>query len=169
MKAFLNKKKEFFDAHEPLFQVDTMGIMECIPNRYPFLLVDRLWVYPQAAGIGVKNVTINEPFFIGHFPSNPVMPGVLILEAMVQTACAVACRSEAIDLRHCKVYFTSVEGARFRKPVVPGDVLRFYTFRRAQCRNIWKYEAVAMVEDAVVAEAVYSAALVAPHKEENSL
>ena len=138
--------------------IDIHRIVEMIPHRYPFLLVDRVEdVVTGESAIGVKNVTINEPFFQGHFPNRPVMPGVLIVEAMAQTAAVRVVDSLGKDAEGKLVYFMTIENARFRRPVEPGDQLRLTCTKVRQRANVWKFSGVAQVGDTVVAEATYSA------------
>lgn len=140
------------------FTIDIHRIMEMIPHRYPMLMIDRLEnVVPAESAVGIKNVTSNEPFFQGHFPGKPVMPGVLIVEAMAQTAAVVVVASLGNTAEGKLVYFMSIDGARFRKPVEPGDQLRIYCKKERQRGNVWKFSAEAKVDDAVVAEATYTA------------
>jgi 3-hydroxyacyl-[acyl-carrier-protein] dehydratase len=137
---------------------DIAQIMRAIPHRYPFLLVDRVVeVVKNASAIGIKNVTINENFFQGHFPEHPVMPGVLIIECMAQTAAVLVVETLGPDARGKLVYFMTVENAKFRKPVVPGDQMRVYVVKEKQRGNIWKFTAEAKVDGKVVAEATYAA------------
>ena len=143
-----------------LDDLDIAGVMRCIPHRYPFLMIDR--VVELEAGrraVGIKNVSYNEPFFQGHFPGRPVMPGVLIVEAMAQAAGALVSASRGVGSAPKLVYFTSIEQARFRRPVTPGDTLRIEVVRQAHRLNIWKFEGEARVDGRVVAEAVVSAML----------
>ena len=138
--------------------IDIHRIIEMIPHRYPFLLVDRVEdVVTGESAVGVKNVTINEPFFQGHFPSRPVMPGVLIIEAMAQTAAVLVVDSLGTSAEGKLVYFMSIENARFRRPVEPGDQLRLTCTKMRQRANVWKFNGVAKVGDTVVAEATYAA------------
>src|SRR5215218_10465180 len=119
---------------------DIAEIMHAIPHRYPFLLVDRIVdVVKGASAVGVKNVSINEPFFQGHFPAHPVMPGVLIIESMAQTAAVLVVESLGPEARGKLVYFMSIEGAKFRRPVGPGDQLRVHVVRERQRGNIWRF------------------------------
>ncbi len=137
---------------------DIAQIMNAIPHRYPMLLVDR--VVDMVLGescTGIKNVTINENFFQGHFPSMPVMPGVLIIECMAQTAAVLVVTTLGPSWAGKLVYFMSVEGAKFRKPVVPGDQMRVDVVKQRQRSNIWKFSAEAKVDGKVVAEATYTA------------
>ena len=141
--------------------IDIHRIVEMIPHRYPFLLVDRLTdVVPGESAVGIKNVTANEPFFQGHFPGRPVMPGVLIVEAMAQTAAVIVVASLGQSAEGKLVYFMSIESARFRKPVEPGDQLKLYCRKERQRANVWRFTGEARVGDAVVAEAVYTAMIV---------
>jgi 3-hydroxyacyl-[acyl-carrier-protein] dehydratase len=138
--------------------LDTKRIMDMLPHRYPFLLLDRLIdVVPNESAVGVKNVTINENFFQGHFPGNPVMPGVLIIEAMAQTAAALVVDSGGKELEGKLVYFMAIDQARFRKPVVPGDVLKIHVLRQQNRRNVWKFQCEAKVEGELCAEALVTA------------
>jgi 3-hydroxyacyl-[acyl-carrier-protein] dehydratase len=141
--------------------VDAIGVervMEMIPHRYPFLMVDKVIdIVPNVSAIGVKNVSINEPQFQGHFPRHPVMPGVLIIEAMAQSAAVLVVQTLGKDFEGKLVYFMSIDAARFRKPVVPGDVMYVHVVKKRQRGPVWKFEAEARVNGGVVADAVYSA------------
>lgn len=140
--------------------VEILRIMEMIPHRFPMLMVDRIVdVVPGESAVGIKNVTINEPYFQGHFPRRPVMPGVMIVEAMAQTA-AVVVYTMGGRAEGRLVYFMAIENARFRKPVGPGDTLRIRVAKRRARRDVWKFSAEAMVDGAVVAEATYTAMIV---------
>jgi 3-hydroxyacyl-[acyl-carrier-protein] dehydratase len=140
--------------------VDVAGIMEMIPHRYPFLLVDRVVdIQADRSAVGIKNVTINEAFFQGHFPRNPVMPGVLIVEAMAQTAAVLVVRSLGQDAAGKLVYFMTIDNARFRKPVTPGDQLRIHVAKDRSRGNVWKFNGEAKVEGRLVAEATFAAML----------
>lgn len=134
--------------------LDINEIMKILPHRYPFLLVDRI-VEVEAGKriVGIKNVSCNEPFFTGHFPGHPVMPGVLIIEAMAQVAAILAYLSSDDDsVRSKVVYFVGIDNAKFRKPVVPGDQLRFELEAIGCKRGIWTFFARAFVADKLVAE-----------------
>jgi 3-hydroxyacyl-[acyl-carrier-protein] dehydratase len=138
--------------------IDIERIMRMIPHRYPFLLIDRVDdVVPDKSAVGVKNVSINEPYFQGHFPRRPVMPGVLIVEAMAQTAAVLVVRTLGPDSEGKLVYFMSVDSARFRKPVFPGDSLRIHVIKDRSRANVWKFNAEAKVNGTLVAEATYAA------------
>ncbi len=141
-----------------LISADILRIMELIPHRYPFLLIDKvLDIKRGISAVGVKNVSINEQFFQGHFPTLPVMPGVLIIEAMAQTAAVLVVTSMGEAAEGKLVFFMSIDKARFRKPVVPGDVLHL------ECRviqnrgNVWKFDGRATVNGRLHAEAVFAA------------
>ena len=134
--------------------LDINEIMKILPHRYPFLLVDKiLEIEPGKSIVGIKNVSVNEPFFPGHFPGHPVMPGVLIIEAMAQVACILAILSSDESVRSKVTYFASIDKARFRKPVVPGDQLRFEIEATGCKRGIWIFSAKAFVDGKLVAEA----------------
>lgn len=138
--------------------IDLHEIMELIPHRYPFLLIDRVEnVEPAMSAVGIKNVTINEPFFQGHFPEHPIMPGVLIVEAMAQTAAVCTVCSFGDDKAGKLVYFMTIEEARFRKPVVPGDVLELSVTKIKARRNVWKFSGEARVNGTIVSQATFSA------------
>jgi 3-hydroxyacyl-[acyl-carrier-protein] dehydratase len=136
--------------------VKIADILKMLPHRYPFLMVDRIiGIRGDEFGIGIKNVTINEPQFQGHFPENPVFPGVLLLEGMAQTAgvLCVHARKESPPY----VYFMTIDGAKFRKPVVPGDTVQYHMTLHKRRRNMWWYRGEAKVEGELVAEAMLSA------------
>ncbi|MDP6786049.1 MAG: 3-hydroxyacyl-ACP dehydratase FabZ [Rhodospirillales bacterium] len=133
-------------------------VMEMIPHRYPFLMIDRIIeTVPDSNATAVKNVTIDEPFFQGHFPNHPVMPGVLIVESMAQTAAILVVHTLGENSEGKLVYFTSIETARFRKPVTPGDSLRIHVQKERNRGGLWKFSGKAEVDGAVVAEATFSA------------
>ena len=134
--------------------LDSNEIMRILPHRFPFLMVDRiLEVEPGKRIIGIKNVTINEPFFQGHFPGHPVMPGVLIIEAMAQVAGILAYLSSDEEIRKRVTYFMAIDNARFRKPVVPGDQLRLEMETTMNRRGIWGFNGKAYVQEKLVADA----------------
>ena len=136
-------------------------IKQYIPHRYPFLLVDRIVeIELGKRAVGLKNVTINEPFFPGHFPHNPVMPGVLIIEALAQAAAVLAFKTEGtIPDKDAMVYFASVDNVRFKRPVVPGDQLMLDVEIVRTIRNIWKFKGVARVAGEVATEAEFMCAI----------
>ena len=138
--------------------LDVQAIEAIIPHRYPFLLVDRIEeIEPGKSATGIKNVTANEWFFEGHFPGRKVMPGVLIIESMAQTAAVLVVATLGPEAEGKLVYFMTVDNAKFRKPVVPGDQMRVHVHKERQRGNIWKFSAEAKVDGKVVAEATYSA------------
>jgi beta-hydroxyacyl-ACP dehydratase FabZ len=140
--------------------IDVVEIQNILPHRYPFLLVDRILEFePGQRIVGLKNVTINEEFFQGHFPGKPVMPGVLIVEAMAQVGGVLLLR-EIADRDSKLVYFMGIDGARFRKPVVPGDQIRFEVEILKRKSSTCKLQGKAFVDGALVAEAVILSAMV---------
>jgi len=150
-------------SEEPkaLESADIFKILKLLPHRYPFLMVDRIVdIDGDVSAIGVKNVTANEPHFQGHFPDNPVMPGVLIIEGMAQTAGAICTLSRGGETP-ALVYFMTIDSAKFRKPVLPGDVLEYHVKQSKKRGNIWKFDCLAIVAGTKVAEATVSAMLVA--------
>ncbi len=141
--------------------IDIHDIMKFLPHRFPFLLVDKV-VYKKNSNsaVGVKNVTVNEFFFLGHFPKKPIMPGVLILESLAQTAGILVCKARNLDANDRRmVYFSSIEGAKFRKIVLPGDQLILETRILKSKLNFWKINGIAKVNNNIVAEATFSALL----------
>ena len=138
---------------DPVTTIEIQEIMQYLPHRYPFLLVDRVVEYEEKCSIvGIKNVTINEPFFQGHFPGVPIMPGVLIIESMAQVGGVLVFKT--LPDRHKKlVFFAGIQSARFRKPVVPGDQLRLEMFLTRARTSLGKLKGTAFVEDQRVAEA----------------
>ena len=138
--------------------IETKQILTMIPHRYPFLLVDRIVdVRKDHSAIGIKNVTMNEPFFQGHFPGHPVMPGVLIIESMAQTAAGLVISTLGPEAGIPVVYFMSIENAKFRKPVTPGDTLRLTLTKDRRRGQVWRFTGVARVDGVVVAEASITA------------
>lgn len=150
------------EAKPKLESADIVRLMELLPHRYPFLLVDKIVdIDSDNSCIGIKNVTYNEQIFSGHFPQAPIFPGVLLIEGMAQTAGAICILSKSAEGRPPnKVFFMTVDKAKFRKPVVPGDVVSFHMTKLNYRRNMWWYRGEAKVEGAVVAEAEISAMLV---------
>jgi len=139
---------------------DVNRVMTLLPHRYPFLLVDRMYdMKGDESCVGVKNVTINEPFFQGHFPQYPVMPGVLIIEGLAQTAGALCVSSIGEDYRAELVYFMGIDNAKFRKPVLPGDQLHYHVKKIRNRGRVWRFKGEAKVNGHVVAEAEISAML----------
>lgn len=138
--------------------LDIADIMRAIPHRYPFLLLDRVVDVRLGEGaVGVKNVTVNENFFQGHFPGHPVMPGVLIIEAMAQTAAALVVLTLGHESEGKLVYFMSIDNARFRKPVHPGDRLHVAVEKQQSRGTVWKFAGKATVDGMLVAEATFTA------------
>ncbi len=136
--------------------IDVKEILKILPHRYPFLLVDKIVELEKGRKItGIKNVTFNEPFFMGHFPGYPVMPGVLVVESMAQTGAILAVKSvEDVDTENSVIYFMGIDSARFRKPVVPGDQLILKGELLKLKKNVCKLKAEAYVEDTLVADAI---------------
>ena len=133
-------------------------IFKMIPHRYPFLMIDRVVeIVPGKSAIGIKNVTINEPYFQGHFPNKPIMPGVLIIEAMAQTAAVFVIDGLKEGTVNRDVYFMSIDSARFRKPVTPGDMMKLKISKKQSRGNVWKFDGEAYVEENLVAESTFSA------------
>jgi 3-hydroxyacyl-[acyl-carrier-protein] dehydratase len=144
--------------HEVLDEIDIQRIMQLIPHRYPFLMIDRVVdVTRGESATGIKNVSINEFYFQGHFPSRPVMPGVLIVEAMAQTAAVLVVHTLGPGSEGKLVYFMSVDNARFRRPVFPGDQIAVRVSRKHSRGNVWKFDGVAVVDGKTVAEATFAA------------
>ena len=141
-----------------LVSVDIQRILEMIPHRYPFLLIDKVVdIATGESATGIKNVTMNEPQFTGHFPEQPIMPGVLIIESMAQTAAILVVQTLGEDAEGKLVYFMSIDNARFRKPVVPGDVMHIHVKKKQSRGPVWKFESEVRVNDQVVAEATIAA------------
>jgi len=138
--------------------IDIAQIKTMIPHRYPFLMIDKVInVVPNHSATGIKNVSINEPHFTGHFPDRPVMPGVLIIEAMAQTSGVLVVETLKLHSQGKLVYFMSIENARFRKPVVPGDTMHIHVTKERNRSNVWRFAAEAIVDGTRVAEATFTA------------
>ena len=147
---------------EVIKSLDIEAIKEMIPHRYPFLMIDEVAdLIPDVEVTGFNNVSKDAPYFEGHFPSHPIMPGVLIVEAMAQTSAILVIGTVGKQLGSV-VYFMSVDQARFRKPVFPGDRLRLHVVKQRQRGKVWKFQGKAWVGDNLVAEAVFTAMLVDP-------
>jgi len=145
-------------AGTPLDDIDIQGIHRLLPHRYPFLMIDRVEeISAEQSAVGLKNVTANEPHFTGHFPGRPIMPGVLIIEAMAQTAAVLVIATTGKSAVNRLVYFMTIDQARFRRPVVPGDQLRIEVLKQQRKLGVWKFRGVATVKSEVAAEAVISA------------
>ena len=140
---------------------DIGEILRLLPHRYPFLMIDRIVdIKGEDHGIGIKNVTANEPQFLGHFPNNPVMPGVLLIEGMAQTAGVLCLRQMDAEARkNAMFYFLTIDKAKFRKPAVPGDTVEYHVNKIAHRRNMWWYRGEAKVGDALIAEAEVGAVI----------
>jgi 3-hydroxyacyl-[acyl-carrier-protein] dehydratase len=152
--------KETSEQNE-IGSLNVHDIMALLPHRYPFLMIDRVEdIVLGESATGIKNVTINEPFFQGHFPEQAVMPGVLLVEAMAQTAAALVMYTLGSEAHGKLVYFMTIDEARFRKPVVPGDTVRIQVTRIQNRRSVWKFKGEALVGDTLVANASYSAMIV---------
>ena len=149
------------DSAATVSEIDIEGIKRLIPHRYPFLLVDRLVdIVKGERAVGIKNVTVNEPFFEGHFPSRPIMPGVLIVESMAQTAGCLVLHTLGTDADNKLVYFMTIDDARFRRPVTPGDQMRVHVEQQRSRGNVFKFKGRATVDDVLCAEATFSAMIV---------
>lgn len=149
-------------SDKELGTVSIAELFQLLPHRYPFLLIDKIVdIDKDLSAVGIKNVTVNEPHFTGHFPNQPIMPGVLIVEAMAQTAGAI-CAREHSEGETKLVYFMSIDGVKFRKPVVPGDILNLHVVQTKHRRGIFKYNCEARVNDEKVAEAAITAMMVDP-------
>ena len=145
-------------AAEPVALIDISRVLQAIPHRYPFLMIDRVIdLVRDRSAVGIKNVSINEGFFQGHFPNHPVMPGVLIIESMAQTAAVLVVETLGPEAAGKVVYFMSVEGAKFRRPVVPGDQLHIHVEKLRNRGNVWKFQGIARVDGMAVAEATFAA------------
>lgn len=138
-------------------------IVRMIPHRYPMLMIDRVHdLRNHKSAVGVKNVTVNEPYFVGHFPTKPIMPGVLIVEAMAQTAAVLVVHSLELIDKNMLVYFMTVDNTRFRKPVTPGDRLELHVEVQKARGPVWKFSGVGKVDGAICAQSDFSAMIVEP-------
>ena len=152
-------------ANTGIDRIEISELFKLLPHRYPFLLIDRIeQINGDDSAVGIKNVTFNEPHFNGHFPGEPIMPGVLIVEAMAQTAGAISARMHSEGARKL-VYFMTIDDARFRKPVVPGDRLELHVKKTKQRGQIFKFDCHATVDGQKVAEAKIGAMMVEPEEE----
>lgn len=149
-----------------LLNLDINEIKKCLPHRYPMLLIDRVIDLKLGeSATGIKNVTFNEPFFQGHFPARPIMPGVLIVEAMGQTSGVIVSKTMNLEDSGGLVYFMSMDKIKFRKLVEPGDVLQLKVVKEQSRLNVWRFNGKAYVKDALVAEATFTAMIVLNEKE----
>jgi 3-hydroxyacyl-[acyl-carrier-protein] dehydratase len=145
-------------ARPTIAMLDIARIMHAIPHRFPMLMIDRMEdIVLAESAVGIKNVSVNEPYFQGHFPNHPIMPGVMIIEAMAQTSAVLVVETLGPQAAGKLVYFMSIESAKFRRPVVPGDQLRIHVSKLRSRGNVWKFNGVARVDGVSVAEAVYAA------------
>jgi 3-hydroxyacyl-[acyl-carrier-protein] dehydratase len=160
-KSETSTESEAKGQQKELGTADIVRIMKLLPHRYPFLLVDKIVEMDgDHSAIGIKNVTINEPFFQGHFPDFPVMPGVLLIEGMAQTAGALCVANLEESYEPQLVYFMSIDRARFRKPVLPGDTIHYHMVKRRNRGRVWRFDGRAKVNGQLVAEAEISAMIV---------
>ncbi|HTU53939.1 MAG TPA: 3-hydroxyacyl-ACP dehydratase FabZ [Acetobacteraceae bacterium] len=145
------------------YKIDIERLQKLLPHRYPMLMVDRIIdVVRGVSAIGIKNVTMNEPYFQGHFPGHPVVPGVMLIESMAQTSAALVLETLGEAAEGKVVYFMFIDNAKFRRPVTPGDQLRIRVVKERQRGNVWKFAGVATVDGQVVAEAAYAAMIINP-------
>lgn len=156
-------ESETTPQRKELGTADIVRVMKLLPHRYPFLLVDKIIdMDGDNSAVGIKNVSINEPFFQGHFPDFPVMPGVLLIEGMAQTAGALCVANMNENYEPHLVYFMSIDRARFRKPVMPGDTVYYHMTKRRNRGRVWRFDGKAKVNGQLVAEAEISAMIVDP-------
>jgi 3-hydroxyacyl-[acyl-carrier-protein] dehydratase len=156
-----NVELETNSKKKVLGSADIARILKLLPHRYPFLLVDKIIEMDgDNSAIGIKNVSMNEPFFQGHFPNFPVMPGVLLIEGMAQTAGALCVASLQENYEPQLVYFMAIDHARFRRPVLPGDTVHYHMVKRRNRGRVWRFEGQARVNGQLVAEAEISAMIV---------
>ena len=149
------------EAVTTLEAADIMEVLQSLPHRYPFLMIDRvIGIRGDECAIGIKNVTVNEPQFLGHFPKNPVFPGVLMIEGMAQTAGVICVRSIGAVGRPLSVFFVTIDKAKFRRPVRPGDTIEYHISKKSRKKNMWWYRGEAKVAGQTVAEAEVGAMLV---------
>ncbi len=161
MSEEVMKPVQYGSGHQNGVAFEIERIMHMIPHRYPFLLIDRVInVVAGESAVGIKNVTFNEPHFAGHFPQKPIMPGVLIIEAMAQTAALVVVHTLGKESEGKLVYFMSIEEAKFRKPVVPGDTLEVHVQKMKSRGNVWKFMCEAHSASGKAAEAIICAMIV---------
>jgi 3-hydroxyacyl-[acyl-carrier-protein] dehydratase len=145
---------------ESIDVADIREILRLLPHRYPFVMIDRIIdIRGEEHGIGIKNVTFNEPQFLGHFPDNPVMPGVLLIEGMAQTAGVLCLRQMSGGEQRRSMFFLTIDKAKFRKPAVPGDTIEYHVDKIARRRNMWWYRAEAKVGNVLIAEAEVGAVI----------
>ena len=138
--------------------MDINYILKLLPHRYPFLLIDRIIeCTPDKYAYAIKCVTFNEQFFQGHFPSKPIMPGVLIVEALAQTAAIAVAKGKEPNLENLSVFFMTIDKCKFRKPVTPGDVLNLYVERTNKVKNVYKFEGKCLVKDVIYAQCNFTA------------
>jgi 3-hydroxyacyl-[acyl-carrier-protein] dehydratase len=162
----VSSESETKTLQSELGTADIARIMKLLPHRYPFLLVDKIiGMDGDNSAIGIKNVSINEPFFQGHFPNFPVMPGVLLIEGMAQTAGALCVSSLKENYEPQLVYFMAIDRARFRKPVLPGDTVHYHMVKLRSRGRVWRFEGKAKVNGQLVAEAEISAMIVDPRQQ----
>lgn len=145
---------------ETVGAADIHEILRLLPHRYPFLMIDRVTdIRGDEHGVGIKNITVNEPHFLGHFPENPVMPGVLVIEGMAQTAGVLCLRLMEPQEKRRSVLFLTIDKAKFRKPAVPGDTLEYHVDKITRRRNMWWYRGEAKVGSTLIAEAELGAVI----------